>query len=104
MMSSVATRGFATSYASAASVTCWASLAPPRCATYKPRCPSTPGVDGAAQISLASGHRLAHVARSNGLDTLDSARRRERTSGHRDGQTPGADADGAQAHRTSGVA
>ena len=47
MMSWVATRGFATSYASGASAMCWGCPAPPRCATWRPRCPRTQGVDGA---------------------------------------------------------
>src|SRR6266567_5932585 len=47
MMNWVATRGFATTCASAVSALCWGCPAPPRCATWRPRCPSMQGVDGA---------------------------------------------------------
>ncbi len=47
MMSSVATRGFARSYASGVSAMCWGSLAPPRCVTSRPRHPSIKGMVGA---------------------------------------------------------
>ena len=46
MMSWVATRGFATSCASAVSAMCWGCPATPRFATWRRRCPSTQGVDG----------------------------------------------------------
>src|ERR1043166_2845085 len=46
MMNSVVTRGFAGSCASAGSVMSWGCLAPPRCATWRPHCPRTKGVDG----------------------------------------------------------
>ena len=46
MMSWVATRGFARSCASAVSAMCWGCPAPPRCATWRRRCPRTQGVDG----------------------------------------------------------
>src|SRR5712691_7245256 len=36
MMSWAGTRGFARSYERAASATCWACPAPPRCATWRP--------------------------------------------------------------------
>src|SRR5262249_54012888 len=53
---------------------------------------------------LAVGDGLAEVARSERLEDIHGARRREGSSGHRDGHTPGANADGAQTHRTRRVA
>src|SRR6266566_2098133 len=99
MMSWVVTRGFATSYASAASATCWGCPATPRCAFAGVRWAWT-----ATESPLAIGNGLAQVVRSDGLEAIHGARRGERSSGHRDGQVPGANAHRAQTDWTRGVA
>src|SRR5258708_39617474 len=58
----------------------------------------------ATESPLAIGNGLAQVVRSDGLEAIHGARRGERSSGHRDGQVPGANADRAQTDWTRGVA
>src|SRR5919109_1460573 len=63
-----------------------------------------PGAWTTAESPLAIGDAVAPMPRCGGVDVLDGARRGERAGGHRDGQTPGADADRAQTDRTGRVA
>ena len=87
-----------------ASGMCWGCPAPRRCVTWRRHCRRIRGVDGRRKPPWQSVTVLAPSPRSGGMGRLDGARRRERAGGHRDGQTPGADAARAQTHGTRGVA
>ena len=57
----------------------------------------------ATEVPMAIRDAVATGSRCGGVDVLDGTTRGERASGHRDGQTPGADADRAQTDGTRGV-
>src|SRR5215831_1916219 len=81
-----ATRGFATRCASVVNALCWGSLAPPRYATWRPRCPRTQGVDGTRKpraqfIAVCSSAKPCEIG-ENLLSVSDPISRPEERLSH----------------------